>query len=79
MANFIQLKAIEDPIGKRILRPGKFPVFVGEDPTAPIFVCGGCNTPLITGIPAGGVRNLAGMADGVECIMCNTVRAIPRQ
>ncbi|MGA8574377.1 MAG: hypothetical protein WB609_01660 [Candidatus Cybelea sp.] len=79
MANSIQLVAIEEPAGKRILRTGKFPVFVGDDPTAPIFVCGGCHTPLISGIPAGGVRSVAGMADGVECIMCNTVRAIPRQ
>src|SRR5580700_699828 len=79
MANFVQLLAIEEPAGKRILRTGRFPVFAGDDPTAPTFVCGGCNTPLIAGIPAGGVRTLVGMADGVECIMCNTVRAVPRQ
>ena len=79
MANSVQLAAIGDTEGKRILRLGKFPVFVGDDPTAPAFVCGGCHTPLITGIPAGGVRSVAGMADGVECIMCNTIREIPRQ
>jgi hypothetical protein len=79
VANSIQLLAIEEPDGKRILRTGRFPVFAGDDPTAPSFVCGGCNTPLITGIPAGGVRNLTGMADGIECTMCNTVRAVPRQ
>lgn len=78
MASSVQLREIEDPAGKRILRLGKFPIFVGEDHTAPNFVCGGCNTLLINGIPAGGVRELAGMADGVECIMCNTVRALPR-
>lgn len=79
MANSVQLSEIEDPTGKRILRSGKFPVFVGDDPTAPKFICGGCHTLLINGIPAGGVRDFAGMADGIECVMCHTIREIPRQ
>lgn len=78
MAKTLRLAALKDVADKRVLETGRFPVFAGDDPTAPMFVCGGCSTPLITGIPAGGIRELAGMSDGIECVMCKTVRAIPR-
>lgn len=78
MADAFKLKTIEGSTDTlRVLRPGKFPVFVGDDPAAPDFVCWRCEVPLIRGIPD--LSSLAEIADGIECAGCFSIAEIPRQ